>query len=72
MTFDLQSLPKIVSLQLRIRQYPILSSAIRERMQEELFNRGMITPERLEEEVRERAVASQKLEGLEEIGRAHV
>ena len=66
MTFDLQSLPKIVSLQLRIRQYPILGSAIRERMQEELFNRGVITPERLEEEVHERAVASQKLEGLED------
>ena len=66
MTFDLQSLPKIVSLQLRIRQYPILGSAIRERMQEELFSRGLITPERLDAEVHERAIVSQKLEGLED------
>ncbi len=64
MTFDLQSLPKIVSLQLRIRQYPILASAIRESMQEELFSRGVITLENLDKEVRERAIASQELEGL--------
>lgn len=66
MTFDLQSLPKIVSLQLRIRQYPIMGSAIRESMQEELFSRGVITPENLNKEVRERAIASQKLEGLKD------
>ncbi len=66
MAFDLQSLPKIVSLQLRIRQYPILGSAIRERMQEDLFTRGVITQERLEQEVRERALVSQELEGITE------
>ena len=66
MAFDLQSLPKIVSIQLRIRQYPILGSAIRERMQEYLFVQGVITQERMDQEVRERAITSQEIEGITE------
>ncbi len=57
-------LPKILSLYLQIAQYPILAQRIRDRMREELFRRGVITPLRLEEEAKEKAVVSQHREGL--------
>lgn len=49
---------------LRLAQYPILSTQIRARMRRELFNRGVINGQEFEAEVREKAIASQKLEGL--------
>ena len=54
----------ILSIYLQISQYPILAPHIRERMREEFFRRGIITPERLEEEAKEKAVLSQQREGL--------
>lgn len=57
-------LPKILSLYLQITQYPILARKIRDRMREELIRRGVITPLRLEEEAKEKAVLSQHREGL--------
>ena len=53
MTLDLTSLPKIVRLQLRIRQYPILGKEIRNKMLDEIFHRGIITPEQMDNEVRQ-------------------
>ncbi|MCX7691720.1 PEP/pyruvate-binding domain-containing protein [Thermoflexus sp.] len=44
----------------------MLASAIRRRMREELFQRGIISPERFEQEIREKAIESQKREGLSE------
>lgn len=54
----------ILSIYLQISQYPILAPQIRERMREELFRRGIITPDRLEAEVKEKAILSQTREGL--------
>jgi hypothetical protein len=59
-------MPKVLELYLEISQYPILASRIRERMRQELFSRGVITPARFEAEVHEKAVMSQQREGLVE------
>ncbi len=57
-------MPKVLQLYLEISQYPILASRIRERMRQELFSRGVISQERFEAEVREKAILSQQREGL--------
>ena len=57
-------LPKILSLYLQIAQYPILAHQIRRRRRDELSRRGVITPARLEQEARDKAVLSQLREGL--------
>jgi hypothetical protein len=56
--------PKILAVYLQIAQYPILAKQIRRRMREELYRRGVISRERLEAEAREKAVLSQRREGL--------
>jgi hypothetical protein len=63
-TFDPEALPKVLELYLEISQYPILAPTIRERMRSELFARGIISPTDLEQEVKSKAMASQKREGL--------
>jgi hypothetical protein len=54
----------IVEVYSQLSQYPILAPQIREHMREELFRRGIVRPDRLEEEVKDRAIISQKREGL--------
>jgi pyruvate phosphate dikinase-like enzyme len=54
----------ILVIYLQIAQYPILARQIRRRMREELYRRGVITPTRLEQEAKEKAVFSQRREGL--------
>jgi hypothetical protein len=56
--------PPILAVYLLIAQYPILAKHIHRRMREELFRRGVITPEHLEAEAREKAILSQTREGL--------
>jgi hypothetical protein len=56
--------PRILAIYLQIANYPILAQEIRRRMREELFRRGVITPEALETEVREKAILSQRREGV--------
>jgi hypothetical protein len=56
--------PQILSIHLQIAQFPILAKQIRRRMREELYRRGVISRERLEAEVKEKAELSQKREGL--------
>ena len=56
---------KILEIYLLIAQYPMLASQIRRRMREELFRRGIITPQRFDEEVKEKAVLSQQREGIQ-------
>jgi hypothetical protein len=63
---DPQQMPQVLELHLQISQYPILARRIRSRMREELFARGVITRENFEEEVREKAIISQKREGIED------
>ena len=55
---------RILDIYLTIRQYPILRTRIRARMRRELFERGIITPEAFEADVREKAIQSQAREGL--------
>jgi hypothetical protein len=55
---------KILDIYLLIAQYPMMASPIRRRMREELFRRGIITPERFDAEVKERAIQSQQREGI--------
>ncbi len=57
-------IPKLFRIHLQLGQYPILADAIRENMREELYRRGVISKERFETEVRERAVQSQGREGI--------
>jgi hypothetical protein len=59
---------KILEIYLLIAQYPILASRIRRQMRQELFRRGIITPERFEQEVSEKALLSQQREGIADPG----
>jgi len=54
----------VLNIYLTLAQYPILSTRIRAMMRRELFERGIITPQRFESEVREQAIRSQAREGL--------
>jgi len=49
---------------LTLAQYPILQTHIRERMRQVMFDAGVITPKKLRKQVRERALKSQRREGL--------
>ncbi len=53
-----------IDIYIKLAQYPILADRLRDRMRQDLFNRGIIDPDRFEHEVRELSVASQKREGL--------
>jgi hypothetical protein len=57
-------LPKVLQLYLEISQYPVLSRTIRRRMRQELFSRGIVSEEAFEGEVLQKAIESQKREGL--------
>jgi hypothetical protein len=61
--------PKVITLILELSRYPLLAPRIRERMRQELFNRGVITEAAFEAEVEEKSAQSQIHEGLEESGR---
>ena len=61
---DPNHIPKLSRIHLQLGQYPVLGDAMRDRMREELFRRGVITRERFETEVREKAVQSQLREGI--------
>ena len=63
-SIDPHKMPKVLALYLKISQYPILARRIRERMRQELFSRGIISPKVFIEEVREKSILSQKREGL--------
>ena len=56
---------KILEIYLLIAQYPMLASQIRRRMREELFGRGIITQQRFDAEVKEKAIQSQQREGIQ-------
>jgi hypothetical protein len=61
---DTGEFPKVLTLYLALSQYPVLAPSIRERMRHEIFQRGIITPEAFHAEVREKAIESQRREGL--------
>lgn len=64
MTFTATSSDRLLSMMLTLGQFPILSNRIRIRMRRELFNRGLISQAGFESEVREKAMLSQRREGL--------
>ncbi len=64
MIFDSKAMPKVLQLYLEISQYPILAKRIRQRMREEIFARGVVSPQVFEDEVRKLATHSQRHEGL--------
>ncbi len=64
MTLPSLSAERTLNIYLALAQYPILSSSIRARMRRELFNRGVITVQAFEAEVREKAIRSQAMEGV--------
>jgi hypothetical protein len=61
---QLRSITPTIDIYIRLAQYPILAEKIRERMRQELYIRGIVSPEQFEQEVRELSVNSQKREGL--------
>jgi len=54
----------VLTIHLEIMQYPMLARHIRHRMRDELYSRGVISQDRLEHEVREKAMLSQRREGM--------
>lgn len=64
MSIDPGDFPKVLTLYLELSQYPILAPEIRARMRQEIFKRGVITPDDFEAEVLNKAIASQVREGL--------
>jgi len=61
---DVQHQHKVLGIHLELSQYPILARQIRERMRQELFSKGILTIEAFEAEVKEKAVLSQRREGM--------
>lgn len=57
-------IPKLHRIHMMLGQYPILGDVMREQMRLEIYRRGVITRERFEEEVREKAIQSQRREGI--------
>ena len=53
-----------IDIYIKLAQYPILADRLRDRMRQELFDRGVVNPDKFEHEVRELSIASQRLEGL--------
>ncbi|NMC78085.1 MAG: hypothetical protein GYA59_01880 [Chloroflexi bacterium] len=66
MTFPTTSTDRLLSIQLALAQYPILSGRMRMHMRRKLFERGVIEPQAFEAEVRKVAVRSQAREGLQD------
>ena len=63
---DVQHQHKVMGIYLELAQYPILARQIRERMRQELFSKRIIAVENFEDEVRNKAIISQQLEGVED------
>lgn len=60
----LRTLTPTIDIYIKLAQYPILADRVRDRMRQELFQRGFIEPDTFEHEVREMSEASQLREGL--------
>ena len=63
-TASLRSPTATIDIYIKLAQYPILADQVRLRMREELFRRGVINQEEFEREVKEKAIESQRREGL--------
>ncbi len=63
-SYDLQHMPKVLAIYLKLSEYPLLAPTVRERMRQELFARGVISAEQFDREVSQRAISTQEQEGL--------
>ena len=57
---------RILNIYLTLNRYPVLSSRIRARMRKELFKRGVISRKDFNAKAQEKAISSQKREGLKD------
>ncbi|PKO23611.1 MAG: phosphoenolpyruvate synthase [Chloroflexi bacterium HGW-Chloroflexi-1] len=64
MTTESSYIPKVMRIHLQLSQYPVLGDVIRERMRDEIFRRGIVTREQFATEAREKAIDSQRREGI--------
>ncbi|MFN2188450.1 MAG: PEP/pyruvate-binding domain-containing protein [Candidatus Promineifilaceae bacterium] len=60
----LRSHTSTIDIYIKLAQYPILADTIRDKMREEMFRRGIISREEFDSEVQQKAVESQKREGV--------
>ncbi len=60
----LRSITPTIDVYIKLAQYPILADQVRVRMREELFRRGIIDQTTFEREVKNKAIESQRREGL--------
>ena len=60
----LRSKTSTIDIYIKLAQYPILAEQIRDRMRQEIFRRGIISPDEFEEAVKEKAIESQRREGV--------
>ena len=60
----LRSKTSTIDIYIKLAQYPVLSEKIRARMRDEIFRRGFINQEDFEAEVKQKAIESQKREGV--------
>lgn len=65
MDFLPNSSERLLSLTIALGQYPILGPKIRTRMRNELFTRGIIDSKEFEAQVRNEAIQTQKMEGVD-------
>ncbi|MEM7118103.1 MAG: PEP/pyruvate-binding domain-containing protein [Chloroflexota bacterium] len=63
-TEPLRSITPAIDIYIKLAQYPILSDKIRLRMRQELFRRGIIDEQDFNDEVKQKALESQRREGL--------
>ena len=66
MDFLPNSSERLLSLTLALSQYPLLAPRIRARMRNEMFDRGIIEQKDFESQVRDEAIQTQKLEGIDD------
>jgi len=64
MTTEAAYIPKVMRIHLQLSQYPVLGDVIRERMRDEIFRHGIVTREQFATEAREKAIDSQRREGI--------
>ncbi len=64
MAYPSASADRQFNVYMALSQYPVLSERIRARMRREMYERGVVSPQQFENEIRSIAVQSQEREGL--------
>jgi hypothetical protein len=60
----LRSKTSTIDIYIKLAQYPILADKIRARMRDEIFRRGIISKKDFEKEIHQKAIESQRREGV--------